>query len=161
MEPHACRDQLARLLTDESALLSQLDRQLQGEHEFLSVNDVEGLEQAGAARQETIARLLRLEDERRNLCRLLGHGADMSGLAAMMAWCDPAGSLAAAQSGCAQLAARCRAQNERNGALATARLRRVTGMLDMLADNTTSNTYQPDATRHSATPSGRMVSVSA
>jgi flagellar biosynthesis/type III secretory pathway chaperone len=161
VEPHACRAQLARLLTEESALLTQLDRQLQGEHEILSTNDVDRLEQAGAARQDTIARLLRLEDERRNLSRLLGRGADRIDLAAMMAWCDPQGSLAAAQSECTQLAGRCRAQNERNGALVTARLKRVTGMLDMLADNTTPGTYQPRATRYAAAPSGRMVSVSA
>jgi flagellar biosynthesis/type III secretory pathway chaperone len=161
VDQQACRAQLARLLADESALLGQLERQLHSEHEFLKSNDVDGLEQAGTARQETIAKLLRIEDERRNLCRATGRGSDRNALAALFAWCDPQGSLAAPQSTCAQLAERCRAQNERNGALVTARLKRVTGMLDMLADGTTTRTYQPRATRFAAPPAGRMVSITA
>jgi flagellar biosynthesis/type III secretory pathway chaperone len=161
VDQHACRAQLARLLTDESALLSQLDRQLLAEHELLKSNDVDGLEQAGSARQETISRLLRIEDERRNLCRMLGRDNDKAGLAALLAWCDPQGGLATPQSECAQLAERCRAQNERNGALVTARLKRVTGMLDMLADGSAPRTYAPRTARYAAPPAGRMVSISA
>jgi flagellar biosynthesis/type III secretory pathway chaperone len=161
VDQHACRAQLARLLTDESALLTQLDRQLLAEHDLLKSNDVDGLEAAGSARQETIAKLLRIEDERRSLCRMLGRGNDKAGLAALFAWCDPQGSLAGPQSTCAQLAERCRAQNERNGALVTARLKRVTGMLDMLADNTSTRTYQPGASRYAAPQAGRMLSISA
>lgn len=161
MDQHACRAQLARLLTDETALLTQLDRQLLAEHDLLKTNDVDGLEQAGAARQETIAKLLRIDDERRNLCRMLGRGSDKGALAALFAWCDPQGSLAAPQSGCAQLAERCRAQNERNGALVTARLKRVTGMLDLLSDSPAASTYQPRASRYAAPPAGRMVSITA
>jgi flagellar biosynthesis/type III secretory pathway chaperone len=157
----ACRTQLARLLADEAVLLGQLERQLQDEHRFLAANDVEGLEHAGAARQQTIARLLHLEDERRNLCRAAGRGSDRDALAALFAWCDPQGTLAAAQAECARLAGNCRAQNERNGALVTARLKRVCGMLDMLADTPASGTYQPRASRYAAPPAGRMVSVSA
>lgn len=161
MDQQACRAQLARLLTDESALLGQLERQLQAEHELLKGNDVDGLDQAGTARQETIAKLLRIEDERRNLCRAMGRATDRTALAALFAWCDPQGSLAAPQSACAQLAERCRAQNERNGALVTARLKRVTGMLDMIGDGNATRTYQPRATRFAAPPAGRMVSITA
>jgi flagellar biosynthesis/type III secretory pathway chaperone len=161
VDQHACRAHLARLLTDEAALLAQLDRQLLAEHELLKSSDVDGLEQAGSARQDTISRLMRIEDERTHLCRMLGRGSDKTGLAALFAWCDPQGGLATAQSECAQLAARCRVQNERNGALVTARLKRVTGMLDMLADGSTPRTYQPRASHYAAPPAGRMVSISA
>lgn len=161
MEQQACHAQLARLLAEEAALLGQLERQLQAEHELLKNNDVDGLDQAGTARQDTIAKLLRIEDERRNLCRTMGRGNDRTALAALFAWCDPQGSLAAPQSACAELAGRCRAQNERNGALVTARLKRVTGMLDVLADGTNTRTYQPRTTRFAAPASGRMVSISA
>jgi flagellar biosynthesis/type III secretory pathway chaperone len=161
VDQNTCRTQLARLLSDETALLGQLDRQLQDEHQFLAANDVDGLEQAAAARQQTVARLLDLEDERRSLCRLPARGCDRDALGALFAWCDPQGSLAAAQAECTRLAGRCRAQNERNGALVTARLQRVCGMLDMLADTPASGTYQPRASRYAAPPAGRMVSVSA
>jgi flagellar biosynthesis/type III secretory pathway chaperone len=62
---------------------------------------------------------------------------------------------------CAQLAERCRAQNERNGLLVNARLNRIGGMLDMLSDPAGDATYRPRAGRYAAAPAGRMVSVSA
>jgi flagellar biosynthesis/type III secretory pathway chaperone len=161
MEPQACRAQFARLLSDEATLLSQLEQQLQREHQYLATNDVEGLEQAGGARQQTIAKLLRLDDERNDLSRLLGHGPGRAGLAALLTWCDSRGTLAAALASCTQLAERCRTQNERNGALVTARLGRVSGMLDMLSDHKGSQTYDPRLARTATTPAGRLVSISA
>jgi len=161
MDPRACRAQFSRLLAEEARLLGELEGQLQREHQFLSANDVESLEQAGSARQNTVAQLLRIDDERRDLCRLLGQGTDRTGLAALLAWCDPAGTLAGAQSSCAELAERCRAQNERNGALVTARLNRVAGMLDMIGTNSQARTYGPRLAHSSTAPASRMVSVSA
>ena len=96
MEPKACLTQLARLLADETSLLGTLAQQLQREHELLVANDVEALELAADARQNSVLALSRLDQERRSLCRLLGHSADHLGLAALLKWCDPAGSLAAA-----------------------------------------------------------------
>jgi len=161
MDQQTCRAQLTRLLVDENALLTELEQQLRNEHAFLAGNDVEALERAGTARQNTVAKLLRLDDERRGLCRLLGKGEDKIGLAALFTWCDPTGSLAAAQSACASLAETCRAQNERNGALVTARLTRVTGMLDMISTSNAARTYEPRAARSAQAPAGRLVSVSA
>jgi flagellar biosynthesis/type III secretory pathway chaperone len=142
-------------------MLGQLARQLQDEHQFLSDNDVDGLEQAGAARQQTVAQLLRMEDERRALGRQHGRGDGSGDVTALLAWCDPEGTLAPAQSQCAALAGACRAQNERNGALVTARLNRVGGMLDLLSEAPAARTYQPRATRYAAPPAGRMVSTRA
>ena len=161
MDQSTCRARLARLLAEETAALSQLEQQLQHEHELLATNDVEGLEQAGECRQQTIGKLLRLEDDRRALCRQLGHDLDRDGLALLFTWCDSQGTLAAAQAACTELAGRCRKQNERNGALVTARLTRVTGMLDMLGDNAAPRTYDQRFARAAAVPAGRMVSVSA
>lgn len=161
MDPKTCRAQLAQLLADETSLLAELYQQLAREHEFLAGNDVDSLERAGTARQNTVAKLLKIDDERRSLCSLLGQGADRIGLGALFRWCDPTGSLAAAQAACTKLAESCRAQNERNGALVTARLTRVTGMLDMIATNNAGRTYEPGAARTTTPPAGRLVSVSA
>ncbi len=132
MEPAVCHGQLQNLLADEYALLNQLEHQLCREHELLLANDVDGLENAGQARQGTVAALLRLETDRQSLCRLLGHSADAAGLAALLKWCDPAGSLASTHADVAVKAAQRRTQNDRNGALVTARLARVQNMLGML-----------------------------
>lgn len=161
MQADACRAQFARILTDEAGLLTTLEEQLRHEHELLAANDVEGLESASNARQDTVAKLLRIDDERRGLARLLGQNPDQVGLAALLAWCDPQGTLAGIQGECAERAQRCRDQNERNGALVTARLTRITGMLDMLADNTASRTYAPHASARTAAASGRMLSITA
>jgi flagellar biosynthesis/type III secretory pathway chaperone len=164
MHLQACREQFARHLSDETELLINLEQQLRHEHELLSSNDIEGLEQASGMRQQTVTRLLRLDEERRGLCRVRNLPSDATGLAELLAWCDPAGSLAAAQALCATHAQRCRDQNERNGALVTARLNRVSGMLDMMEGSNPASTYQPrnSGTRvPSSQPAGRMVSTSA
>lgn len=161
MDQDTCRTRLARLLTEENALLAALAQQLKHEHELLAGNDVDGLEKASGSRQQTIAKLLRLEDERQGLCRQHGRNADRSGMAALLAWCDPTGTLASAQSGCASLAGACRAQNERNGALVTARLTRASGMLDLLADGNAPRTYDQRFARSAPLPAGRMLATSA
>ncbi len=163
MQPQACREKFARHLADEIELLGVLEQQLGHEHELLASNDVEGLDKASTARQQTVANLLRLDDERRGLCRVLNLAPDREGLAALVAWCDPQGSLASGQAECATRAQRCREQNDRNGALVSARLTRVSGMLGMIAGgDTRANTYQPhNAARAGSQAAWRMVSTSA
>jgi flagellar biosynthesis/type III secretory pathway chaperone len=163
MDAAACRSQLDRLLRDETTLLRLLEQQLDAEHGLLKANDIEALETAGAARQDTVARLLRLDDERRQLGRALGKGDDQAGMAALLVWCDPAGSLADAYRHCAAQADRCREQNNRNGALVAARLSRVSDMLRQI--NPATNAARTYAPNQSATPArleaGRMVTTRA
>ncbi len=164
MQPQACREKFARHLADEIQLLEVLEQQLTHEHQLLVTNDVEGLDKASGARQQTVAQLLRLDDERRGLCRVRNLAPDRTGLAALLAWCDPQGSLAVPQAECAVRAQRCRDQNDRNGALVSARLTRVSGMLGMISGtDTRSNTYQPHSAARNAgsQPVSRMVSTSA
>ncbi len=164
MEPQTCLTQLARMLADETNLLGLLARQLQHEHELLVANDVEGLEQAADARQNSVASLARVDQERRSLCRMLGYSADHLGLGAMLKWCDPAATLATAHAAASRQAQLCREQNDRNGALVNARLNRLSGMLDMMnGSNAGSRTYESRGTARGtvAPPAGRMVSVSA
>lgn len=161
MDPASCRAELERMLAEETRLLTALEQQLEREHDYLVANDVESLERAGDSRQATVAALLKLEDERSSLCRMLGQGGDRIALAAVLAWCDPQGTLAGAQAECTRLAGNCRALNERNGALVTARLNRLAGMLEMIGPGNAAATYQPGASRGGPAPAGRLVSVRA
>jgi flagellar biosynthesis/type III secretory pathway chaperone len=163
LDPQACRERYARHLADETTLLTQLEVQLQREHELLATNDIEGLETASPVRQQTVARLLRVNEERSALCRSRNLAADAYGFAKLLAWCDPEGSLAEAQQKCADHAQRCRAQNERNGALVTARLNRIGGMLGMLGTADSGRTYEPRGGARTPTlpTAGRMISTSA
>lgn len=163
MDAAACRSQLDRLLRDETTLLALLESQLGSEHDLLVSNDIDGLDQAGAARQDTVQRLLRLDDERRQLARLLGKGDDPAAMAALLRWCDPEGSLAGPYSRCAAQAQRCRDQNNRNGALVAARLARIGDTLRHITPAAGApRTYAPGSTAGAPRfEAGRMVRTSA
>ena len=132
MDARQCRDQLAKLVAEEVAALVQLEALLDREHELLLANDIEEFERAGEQRQVCVTTLLRIEDERRSLCRMLNAPADMHGLERLLTWCDPERSLQARWAECAERATRCRNHNDRNGALVSARLKRVEGLLATL-----------------------------
>jgi flagellar biosynthesis protein FlgN len=163
MDEATCRAQLQKLLADENALLAVLEGQLSREHELLTSNDIDGLDAAGSARQDTVSRLLRLDDDRRALCRALGRHDSVTGVADLLKWCDPTSSLLTAYQHCTDLATRCRQQNDRNGALVTARLNHVSNMLGML--NVTGNDAKVYGTRSSASANhirtGRLLATSA
>lgn len=132
MDPVVCRDHLDKLIAEESGALDQLQQLLDREHELLVANDVDALERAGQARQNCVGELMRIEDDRRALCRALNVPADVTGLDRLLAWCDPSKTLRRRWAECAERATSCRKLNDRNGALVAARLNRVQGMLDIV-----------------------------
>ena len=139
MDPKICYEHLEKLLTEEAATLARLEELLDREHEYLLSNDVDRLEQAGEARQSCIVALIAIEDERRSLCRMMNVPPDASGLDKLLTWCDPTHRLKSRWAACADRAAACRSRNDRNGALVTARLKRVEGMLGVI----TGRAHQP------------------
>jgi flagella synthesis protein FlgN len=132
MDPHVCREHLERLFTEEAATLVRLEELLDQEHEYLAANDIEQLERVGENRQSCIVALVAIEDERHALCRMMNVSADAAGLERMLAWCDPSHQLKNRWAACAERAARCRSLNDRNGALVSARLKRVEGLLGVV-----------------------------
>ncbi len=132
MDPSVCREHLAKLISEEIKSLTRLEGLLDQEHEHILANDIEALDRTGETRQLCIADLMRVDDDRRTLCRMLDLPADKLGLERMLKWCDPTSSLQPRLADCAERAARCRNLNDRNGALVTARLKRVEGMLDVV-----------------------------
>ncbi len=132
MDPDICREHLEQLLGEEIAALSQLESLLDREHELLAANDVEQLDRAAQARQSCVGDLVRIEDERHSLCRMMNMSTDLPGLERLLDWCDPAHELRGRFAECAELAIRCRHLNDRNGALVGARLRKIEGMLGVL-----------------------------
>jgi flagellar biosynthesis/type III secretory pathway chaperone len=163
MEAASCRSQLDRLLRDETTLLALLQKQLETEHGLLTTSDIDGLDQAGAARQQTVQRLLQVDDERRALARQLGKGGDAAAMASLLRWCDPDGTLAGSYSRCATQAQRCRDQNTRNGALVAARLARVGDTLRHINPTpATGRTYAPTPAGNAPRlEAGRMVQTRA
>lgn len=132
MDANICREHLEKLLVEETGTLARLEELLDQEHQYLVANDVDQLERAGEARQSCVIALVAIEDERRSLCRMLNVPTDATGLDKLLNWCDPSQQLKRRWAACADSAARCRDLNDRNGALVTARLKRVEGMLDVI-----------------------------
>lgn len=132
MEPADCREKLGAILVETLAALEELATTLEREHQLLASNEVTALHAAMRERQRTIARVVRLDEGRERLCRQSGYSADVQGLQRLFAWCDPQGTLAGKWAQCASLAARCRALNDRNATLVSARLRHVQARLGAL-----------------------------
>jgi len=147
MDPQTCRAQMGRLIEEETTALGDLAVLLDREFAHMQDNDVDALGDAMRARHKCVARILKVDDERRALCRTLGRPHDLTGLKALLAWCDPQGTLSAAWAACTAAAIKCRGLNDRNGAMAGARLQNVQARLGVLVDGRReSMTYGPRGT---------------
>jgi flagellar biosynthesis protein FlgN len=156
-----CRESLGRLLSDECGLLAQLETLLDNEHGFLVGNDIDALEKAGAARQSCMSALVRIEDERRSLCKMSGKTPDPRGLHELLKWCDPGNTLQKRWQEYSDRATRCRERNDRNGIVVAARLKRVAGMLNVITGRDRAPvTYGPQRA-YAQAPVGRMISSEA
>lgn len=121
-DPAHCHEQLATLMAEANAQLAALETLLSQEYALLQARDAEGLEKAGAARQQCIGDILRIEDERRKLCRATGRADDPAGLHGLLTWCDPTGLLLPVMQEYRDRTQRCRELNDRNGFLVNGRL---------------------------------------
>jgi flagellar biosynthesis/type III secretory pathway chaperone len=121
-DPSLCREQLATLMAGLNAQLAALEGLLTREYDLLQNRDAEGLEKSGAARQQCIGHIVRMEDERGALCRATGREEDAAGLHSLLAWCDPTSLLAPVMQEYRERTQRCREQNDRNGMLVNGRL---------------------------------------
>ena len=155
-------DHLARLLADENSALAEFEALLDREHAALRSRDIDALEDLSDARQSSVTRLLRIEDERRSVCSMHAYDTDLAGLAKLIAWCDPRGSLAGAYEECSMRARRCRDLNDRNGLLVGAQMKRVEGLLGAITGNTsTPPAYGPRHSNPYASSAGRVLSAEA
>jgi flagella synthesis protein FlgN len=161
MDQAKCRERLARLICDESSALSELAVLLDREHGYLEANDVVSLEGAARERQRCVARIYRVDEERRALCQDMGHTLDLAGLEQLIRWCDPKGTLAGDWAECSASAGKCRQLNDRNGALVAARLTHVQARLGTLIESRREAvTYGPRGA-YSQPSSGHVVTTEA
>jgi flagellar biosynthesis protein FlgN len=161
VDPSVCREHLARLLSEEAQGLQEIESLLAVEYEALLAKNVAALEQTAETRRSRIGALVRIEEERRSLCRMLGHSADPAGVLEMMRWCDPRGTLNAQWKDRGERAKRCRDLNDRNGALVTARLKRVETLVGMITgqDKNQATYSAKGANAYGQTASGKLLSA--
>jgi flagellar biosynthesis/type III secretory pathway chaperone len=156
------RDHLARLLAEENSALGEFERLLEREHQALRARDIDALEALAEARQASVVGLLKIEDERRSVCSMLGYETDLPGLARLIAWCDPRRSLATAYEECATRARKCRDLNDRNGVLVGAQIKRVEGLLGAITGTSaTPRGYGPRSQGAYASAAGQVIRAEA
>jgi flagellar biosynthesis/type III secretory pathway chaperone len=157
------RDTLGRLLDEENAALGEFATLLDKEHGALRSRDIDALETLADARQASVIKLLKIEEERRSLCSMLGYDTDLTGLAKLISWCDPARTLVKRYEECARRARDCRDLNNRNGVLVGAQMKRVEGLLGaMTGASTEPRAYGPRGQSNPyAAASGKVLSAEA
>jgi len=156
------RDTLGRLLDEENAALGEFATLLDKENVALRGRDIDALEALAEARQGSVIKLLKIEEERRSLCSMLGYDIDLAGLARLIAWCDPARSLARRYEECATRARDCRDLNNRNGVLVGAQIKRVEGLLGaMTGASTEPRAYGPRGQSNPYAAAGLVLSAEA
>ena len=161
MNPSLTRDALERLLVEENGALGEFETLLDKEHGALRARDIDALEALADARQASLVRLLKLEDERRGLCSLHGYETDLTGLAKLIAWCDPTRSLMKRYDECSTRARRCRDLNDRNGILVGAQMKRVEGLLGAITGAPAKPTYGPRQAGMYGSTAGQVISAEA
>ena len=163
MDAALTRDTLHRLLAEENGALADFERLLDEEHGALRSRNIDALEQLAESRQANVIRLLKIEDERRSLCSMLGFDTDLTGLGKLVAWCDPAGTLHGRYEECANRAKRCRELNDRNGVLVGAQIKRVEGLLGaMTGSSAEPRGYGPKGFSNAySTATGKVITAEA
>ena len=162
MDAALTRDTLRRLLAEENTALGEFATLLDKEHAALRARDIDALEKLADARQASVVKLLKIEEERRSLCSMLGYETDLAGLSKLLAWCDPAHTLGKQYAECASRARDCRDLNTRNGVLVGAQIKRVEGLLGaMTGTSAEPRAYGPRGHSNPYATSGKVLSAEA
>jgi flagellar biosynthesis/type III secretory pathway chaperone len=156
------RDTLGRLLAEENTALVEFAVLLDKEHVALRGRNIDALETLAEARQASVVKLLKIEEERRGLCSMLGYDSDLAGLARLLAWCDPGKTLGKRYAECASRARDCRELNTRNGVLVGAQIKRVEGLLGAITGASAEpRAYGPRGQSNPYATSGKVLSAEA
>jgi flagellar biosynthesis/type III secretory pathway chaperone len=141
---------LSRILAEEAQLLAELESVLEKETDILRGDDAEAIAGIGSNRHQCVERLGRLGVERTDTGRMLSFGSDATGLNQLFDWADPSRALRARWAVNLELARRCKALNDRNGAIVAAKLDRVQKLLTHLRGSKPPPVYTSKASRYSS-----------
>jgi|HubBroStandDraft_1064217.scaffolds.fasta_scaffold17545_3 flagellar biosynthesis/type III secretory pathway chaperone len=141
---------LSRILAEEAQLLAELESVLEKETDIVSGDDAEAIQRIGSNRHQCVERLSQLGVERIDTGRMLSFGADATGLSKLFDWADPSRSLRARWAVNLELARRCKALNDKNGAIVAAKLDRVQKLLGHLRGSKPPPVYNSKASRYTS-----------
>ena len=93
MDPAQCREKMGKLITEESTGLAKLIELLEHEHGLLVAGDAVALGAPSTSASAVSARIARVDDERRAMCRARNLTSTPRGWRACCAGVIPAGTL--------------------------------------------------------------------
>jgi flagellar biosynthesis/type III secretory pathway chaperone len=141
---------LSRILAEEAQLLADLESVLERETDILCGEDAEAIQRIGSNRHHCVDRLSQLSVERIQTGRMLSFGSDRAGLDKLFDWADPSTALRSKWSRNLELARRCKALNDKNGAIVAAKLDRVQKLLGQLRGASPPPVYSSKASRYAS-----------
>jgi flagellar biosynthesis/type III secretory pathway chaperone len=139
---------LTRVLAEESRLLGEFEIVLRQETDVLHGDDAEAIQRIGANRQRYVDELTRLDAERADSCRMFSFGDGRGGLERLFEWADPSAALKLKWLSNLEIARRCKAINDQNGAIVAAKLGRVQQLLGKLRGATPPPVYSAKVARY-------------
>jgi flagellar biosynthesis/type III secretory pathway chaperone len=148
VQRHDVQEHLNRVLAEEGRLLGELEAVLRQESVVLRGEDAQAIARIGDNRHRYIDTLSKLDAERSATCRMLSFGTDASALQRLLQWADPSGALRAQWSSNLLLARRCKAINDQNGAIVSAKLGRVQQLLGKLRGVSAPPVYSARGSRY-------------
>lgn len=150
-------DRLALVIRDALAETRALEAALGDERQALEAEDTAALDASGDAKRGCLARLERLDGERRQLLGLAGHREDDDGMAALLGASPSGHPLHSLWAALRESAIRCRDANAVNGAIVQLRRQQIARALDVLRGGAESrpSVYGADGTQRGE--AGRLV----
>jgi flagellar biosynthesis/type III secretory pathway chaperone len=139
---------LTRILAEEARLLTEFERVLRQETQVLNGDDTEAIQRIGDSRQRYVDALTRLDAERTDSCRMFSFGTGRGALDRLFEWADHSGALRQQWSANLELARRCKAINDKNGAIVAAKLGRVQQLLGKLRGTSPPPVYSAKGARY-------------
>jgi flagellar biosynthesis/type III secretory pathway chaperone len=150
VQPHDVHAHLVGVLAEEGRLLGELEAVLRQETDVLRGEDAEAIARIGDNRHRYVDTLGRLDAERISTCRMLSFGNGPEAMAHLLEWADPSGALKARWADNLELARRCKAINDQNGAIVSAQLGRVQQLLGKLRGTGAPPVYSARGSRYGA-----------
>jgi flagellar biosynthesis/type III secretory pathway chaperone len=139
---------LTRILAEEARLLGEFETVLQQETDIVRGEDAQAIQRIGENRHRYVAALTALDGERADTCRMFSFGTGRGALERLFEWADPSAALRRQWTSNLELAGRCKAVNDQNGAIVAAKLGRVQQLLGKLRGASPPPVYSAKGARY-------------
>jgi len=130
--PGEARQRIVEIIGSSVYHALGLKESLEDERKALAAQDIDALNRAIDNKSRCVATLQTLEQDRRRLCSISGHGEAIDHMQQMMAWCDEDSVVANSWEQLMVIATECSTLNMTNGAIIRVRKEQIESSLSVL-----------------------------